>query len=89
MMLAMTTTDKFSNVPVRHRLGVMSGGHSDIRPSFCMCPSYLLVALLVSGEFHMADGDAASSVGCPVGVRSPLLHEGAVLVVVAPPWTPR
>ena len=89
MMLAMTTTAKFSDAPVRHKLGVMSGGHSGLRQSFRMCPTYLLAATLVSGEVRMADGDAEASVGWTGGVGSPFLHADAVLVVFAPPWTPR
>ena len=89
MILAMTTMDEFADAPVCHELGVMSGGHSGRRPSFRMCPSYLLVAPLVSGEFRMAEGDAAASVGWIGGVGSPLLRAGMVPIIVAPPWTPR
>ena len=87
MMLAITTTDKFSDAPVRHELDVVSGGHSGLRPYFWMCPSYLLVAPLVSGEVCIAGGDDAALVGLPGGSGSPLLHTDAIPVVVAPPWT--
>ena len=63
-MLAMTTTAKFYDVPVRHELGVMSGGWEGtvvyVNPSGC--PSYLLDALSVSEKVHMSKGDAAASV---------------------------
>ena len=88
MILAMMTTDKLTYTPVRHELGVTSGGHSGIRPSFQMCPSYLFAASLVSGGVRMAEGDAAASVGWPGGVGLPLLRAGVVPVVVAPSWTP-
>ena len=88
MMLAMTTTNKFSDDPVRHKLGVMRGGHSGLCSSFRMCPSYLLAALLVSGEVRMVEGDAAALVGWPGRVGPLLMRAGAVLVVIAPPWTP-
>ena len=88
MMLAMTTMAELYDSPMRHELGVMSGGHSGLRPPFRVCPSYLLVAPLVSGEVRMAEGDAAASVGWTVGVGSPLLHTDVVPDVAVPPWTP-
>ena len=89
MMLAMTTTENISDPLVHHDIGVMSRGHSGLRPSSQMCPSTLLASLLVSREVCMAEGDAAASVGRTGGSGSPLLHAGAVPVVVALPWTPR
>ena len=89
MILAMTTTVEFANPPVRHDLGVISGCHSGLRPSFWMFPSYILAAPLVSGEVRMLEGDTAASVGWPGGVGLLLLHACAVQVVVASPWTPR
>ena len=87
MMMAMTTTAKFSDAPVRHDLDGMSGGHIGLRPSLWICPTYLLVAPLVSGKVCIEGGDDAALVGLPGGSGSPLLHTDAIPVVVAPPWT--
>ena len=55
MMLAMTTTAKFVDGPVRNKLDVMSGGWEGtvvyVHPSGC--PSYLLAAPSVSGKLRM------------------------------------
>ena len=91
MMLAMTTTDEFSNGPVRHELGVMSGEWEGtvvyVYPYGC--PSYLLVETSVSGKVCMTEGDASALVVWTGVVCYPLLRAGAMQVVVASTWTPR
>ena len=61
MMLDMTTTAKFSDGPVCHELGVMSGLWEGtvvyVHPYGCI--SFLLAALSVSGKVCMAEGNAA------------------------------